>query len=241
MSTFEKTGRGEINSNGNKFTPIQPRWLPSRTIVAADWPGPRAAGLGLEGGSNGPGGPLTTNGTTDRPQLPEIVRLIIEGPVAWTRVPPWVDPIDEEWKDMVEKWKRDDGTYYTLNQRGADYVGVYLVELTPRQMRVARGFGLAASEDEPTLMRWAWRGDRGPVPRAEPEWKDRRVQPKLVNMDFVLPKCIKWQPNCLDGAVRAAGRAEREQREAREDGVQTRMERVAGAIRKANGVADRKA
>jgi hypothetical protein len=222
MSTFEKTGGGEINSNGHtRFPAIQPRWLPSRTIIAADWPGPG----GPEGGS-------------DVPTLPEIIRLIIEGPVAWTRVPPWADPLDGEWKDMIEKWKRDDGTYYTLNQRGADYVGVYLVELTPRQMRVARGFGLAASEDEPTLVRWAWRGDDGPVPRAEPEWKDRRVQPKLVDMDCVLPKCIKWHPDCLDGTVRAAGRADRDRREATEDGVQTRMERVAGEIRKANGVAN---
>jgi hypothetical protein len=226
------------NSNGDtkSFPAVRPRWLASRTIIAADWPGPAACrGPGLEGKASRPqadryGGDGSADG--DKGQLPEIIRLIVEGPVAWTRVPPWTEPLDDEWASMVETWERIDGTYYTLNQRGASYVGVYLVELTPRQAIVAREFGLPASKDEPTLMRWAWVGDDGPRPRAEPEWQDRRIQPKIVDMDCILPKCIKWEPDCLDRAVRDANGTGNDDG----DGRPTKMEKLAGEIRKVNGV-----
>jgi hypothetical protein len=206
MSSVGENLNGDIKSN--TFPPVQARWLPSRTIVAADWPG-----------------------SEGKQSLPEIVRLIIEGPVAWVRVPPWAEPLDKEWEARVETWERHDGMYYTLNEFGACYIGVHLVELTPRQLMVARSFGLPASDDEPTLMRWAWIGDEGPRPRAEMEWQDRKVQPKLVDMNCVLPKCIKWQPDCLDGAVKAAN-GMRDDEELRP----TKMERIAGEIRKVNGL-----
>jgi hypothetical protein len=65
-------------------------------------------------------------------------------------------------------------------------------------------------------------------------------------MDCVLPKCIRWAPDCVQ-AVREAQRQERERREVREgDGADgaggrpTKLERLAGEIKRVNGVADRR-
>lgn len=136
--------------------------------------------------------------------IPECIRAILEAPVAWVKLPPlpmFLPP--PGWDALVERWERPDGVFYTLTARGAEALGVHLIELTAEERAVFREESIGdVAWDFPTydrerdvvfvpagcetLCRWANVGHEGPEPRQAPERMPaaylRRIQGAAGNL-----------------------------------------------------------